>query len=153
MRVGTIAVQLAVARGATVIGTASQASHDYLRSLGATPIAYGEGLVERVRAIAPQGIDAVYDVAGKGALEDSIELRGGTERILTIADFNAAGLGILMSNSFPEDAVQHLVELAQQVATGAVRVEIAKDLPLSESAVAMQLNETGHSRGKIVLHR
>lgn len=64
--VGSAAVQLATARGATVVGTASPANHDYLRVLGAVPVAYGEGLVERVRAAAPQGVDAVFDAAGKG---------------------------------------------------------------------------------------
>ena len=151
--VGTIAVQLAVARGATVIGTASEANHDYLRSLGAIAVTYGEGLVERVREVAPQGIDVVYDVAGKGALPDSIQLRGGTSRILTIADPSGPGLGVPMSNSFPDTAAQNLAELAAQVAEGTVRVEIADDLPLAEAAKAMQLNETGHARGKIILHR
>jgi NADPH:quinone reductase-like Zn-dependent oxidoreductase len=151
--VGTIAVQLAVARGATVIGTASPANHDYLRGLGAVPVAYGDGLVDRVRQVAPHGIDAVYDVAGKGALPDSIELRGGTSRILTIADPGGPELGIPMSNSFPPDAAQNLAELAAQVADGKVRVVITDDLPLVDAAKAMQLNETGHGHGKIVLHR
>src|SRR5215212_3330655 len=83
---------LAVARGATVIGTASEPNHDYLREIGATPVVYGEGLVDRVRAVAPDGIDAVFDAAGQGALPDSIELRGGTSRIVTIADPAAFGL-------------------------------------------------------------
>ncbi|GAA2581516.1 hypothetical protein GCM10010399_09070 [Dactylosporangium fulvum] len=83
--VGTIAVQLAVARGATVIGTASEDNQDYVRSLGAIPMLYGEGLVDRIRA-SSRHVDAVFDVAGKGALPDSIVLRGGTDRIVTIAD-------------------------------------------------------------------
>src|SRR5215472_13665095 len=69
--VGSAAVQLAVARGARVIGTASQANHDYLRSLGAEPVAYGEGLVERARALAPDGVDAALDVAGSGCFPSS----------------------------------------------------------------------------------
>lgn len=86
--VGSVGVQVAVARGATVVGTASEANHDYLRSLGAVPVVYGNGLAERVRAAAPQGIDAVFDAAGHDALEASIELRGGTpDRIVTIADY------------------------------------------------------------------
>ena len=75
--VGSAAVQLAVVRGARVIGTASPANHDYLRSLGAEPVAYGEGLVERVRALAPDGVDVALDVAGSGVLPELIELAGG----------------------------------------------------------------------------
>src|SRR5208282_4559911 len=71
--------QLGVARGARVIGTASPANHEYLRSLGAEPVAYGEGLVERVRALAPDGVDAALDVAGSGVLPELIELAGGPE--------------------------------------------------------------------------
>ena len=95
--VGTLAVQLATARGARVIATAGPANQDYLTSLGAIATVYGEGLVERVRALAPDGVDAVFDLAGKGALEDSITLRGGTDRIVTIADFRARQLGITFS--------------------------------------------------------
>ena len=95
--VGTVAVQVAVSRGATVIGTASEGNHDYLRELGATPVVYGGGLVDRVRAVAPDGIDAVLDAAGQGALPDSIELRGGTSRIVTIADPDAFRLGVPFS--------------------------------------------------------
>ncbi len=72
--VGTFAVQLARAWGATVIGTASPNNHDYLRTLGAIPVTYGEGLVERVRKLAPNGIDAALDAAGEEALRASIEL-------------------------------------------------------------------------------
>jgi NADPH:quinone reductase-like Zn-dependent oxidoreductase len=81
--VGTLAVQFATARGARVIATDGPADQDYLTSIGATATLYGEGLVERVRALAPDGVDAVFDLAGKGALEDSIALRDGTGRIVT----------------------------------------------------------------------
>src|SRR5208337_3006394 len=72
--VGSAAVQLAVVRGARVIGTASPANHEYLRSLGAEPVAYGEGLAGRVRALAPDSVDAALDVAGSGVLPELIEL-------------------------------------------------------------------------------
>src|SRR6185312_3822924 len=75
--VGSAAVQLALARGVRVIGTASPANHDYLRALGAEPVAYGEGLAGRVRALAPDGVDAALDVAGSGVLPELIELAGG----------------------------------------------------------------------------
>jgi NADPH:quinone reductase-like Zn-dependent oxidoreductase len=88
--VGSAAVQLAVVRGARVIGTASPANHAYLRSLGAEPVAYGEGVVERVRALPPDGVDVALDVAGSGVLPDLIELVGGREHVVTIADFGGA---------------------------------------------------------------
>ncbi len=88
--VGSAAVQLAVARGARVIGTAGPANHDYLRSLGAEPVAYGKGLVERVRRLAPGGVDLALDVAGSGVLPELIGLAGGPERVVTIADFGGA---------------------------------------------------------------
>ena len=83
--VGSAAVQLAVVRGARVIGTASPANHDYLRSLRAEPVAYGEGLAGRVRALAPDGVDAALDVAGSGVLPELTELAGGPEHVVTIA--------------------------------------------------------------------
>jgi NADPH:quinone reductase-like Zn-dependent oxidoreductase len=150
--VGSIAVQLAVARGATVVATASEANHGYLRDLGAIPVTYGDGLVDRVRAAAPQGVDAVFDAAGKGALPDSIELRGGTtERIVTIADPQAAGLGILFSatgSERPQDALADQLRLA---AEGKLRVEVARVFGLAEGAEAQRVSEEGHTRGKLVL--
>ncbi|OQD51734.1 NADPH:quinone reductase [Streptomyces phaeoluteigriseus] len=148
--VGTLAVQLATARGARVIGTAGPANQDYLTSLGATATLYGEGLVERVRALAPDGVDAVFDLAGKGALEDSIALRGGTERIVTIADFGAHQLGITFSSSPGERSAAGLAALAQDAATGKV-VTTVTAYPLAEAATAQQVSDAGHVRGKLVL--
>ena len=151
--VGAVGVQLAVAQGATVIGTASPANHDYLRSLGVIPVAYGEGLVERVRAVAPNGIDAVFDVAGQGALPDSIELRGGTDRIVTIADFAAGELGVAVSSggTSPEDTKTGLAGQLQQAADGNLHPRIAETFSLAEAAKAQDLSESGHTPGKLVL--
>src|SRR5262249_25069797 len=91
--VGAVAVQLAVARGARVIGTASERNHDFLRSLGAEPTTYGDGMVERIRALAPDGVDLAFDTAGKGGVPDLIELTGDPARVATIADFGAGELG------------------------------------------------------------
>ncbi|MFE2374825.1 NADP-dependent oxidoreductase [Streptomyces sp. NPDC059398] len=151
--VGSLAVQLAAARGATVVATASEANHDYLRTLGATPVTYGEGLVERVRAVAPQGVDAVFDVAGKGALPDAIELRGGTtDRVVTISDPAARELGVVFSGgAMSADAETILARQAEQAADGTLRVEVAKVLPLEQAEQAQRLSEEGHVRGKLVL--
>ncbi|WP_151483648.1 NADP-dependent oxidoreductase [Streptomyces albicerus] len=148
--VGTLAVQLATARGARVIGTAGPGNQDYLTSLGATATVYGEGLVERVRALAPDGVDAVFDLAGKGALEDSITLRGGTERIVTIADFRAHQLGITFSSGGQERSAARLAALAQDAATGKL-VTTVTAYPLDQAPTAQQVSDAGHVRGKIVL--
>ncbi|MFJ8026057.1 NADP-dependent oxidoreductase [Streptomyces sp. NPDC096311] len=150
--VGSVGVQLAVSRGATVIGTASEANHDYLRSLGAVPVTYGDGVVERVRAAAPQGIDAVYD-AGHDALDISMELRGGTtDRIVTIHDIRALELGITMSTGpRQQQFAPELAEYARMAADGQLNVRIDRSLPLAEAARALELSEAGHPRGKLVL--
>jgi NADPH:quinone reductase-like Zn-dependent oxidoreductase len=152
--VGSIAVQLAKAAGATVIGTASPANHEFLRSLGAVPLEYGDGLVDRVRAAAPQGVDAVFDTAGQGVLPDSIELRGGTDRIVTIADFGAAELGVAASmgaSKSPEEIAADLTNQLRAAAAGDLRVRIAQTFPLADAAKAQELSESGHARGKVVV--
>jgi NADPH:quinone reductase-like Zn-dependent oxidoreductase len=148
--VGTVAVQLATARGARVIATSGPANQDYLTSLGATATLYGEGLVERVQALAPDGVDAVFDLAGKGALEDSITLRGGTERIVTIADFGARQLGITFSQGSPQGSAVRLAAVAQDAATGKL-VTTVTAYPLDQAATAQQVSDAGHVRGKLVL--
>ncbi|WP_434445996.1 NADP-dependent oxidoreductase [Lentzea sp. E54] len=148
--VGAVGVQLAVARGATVVGTASPANHDFLRSLGAIPVAYGEGLGDRVRAAAPQGVDAVYDAAGQGDLPLSIELRGGTDRIVTIADPQARELGVTFSGGGAPFG-SRLGEYARLVVDGKLTVRVARSLPLADAARAQELVATGHAAGKVVL--
>ncbi|MET9506342.1 NADP-dependent oxidoreductase [Streptomyces sp. NPDC006622] len=148
--VGTVAVQLATARGARVIATAGASNQDYLTSLGATATVYGEGLVERVRALAPDGVDAVFDLAGKGALEDSITLRGGTDRIVTIADFGARQLGVTFSQGSPQRSAARLAALAQDAAAGKL-VTTVTAYPLDQAATAQQVSDAGHVRGKLVL--
>jgi NADPH:quinone reductase-like Zn-dependent oxidoreductase len=100
--VGSAAVQLAALRGARVVGTASPVNHDYLRSLGAEPVTYSKGLIERVRALAPDGVDLALDVAGSGELPELIELAGGPEHVVTIADFSGAQEhGVTFSSGTP----------------------------------------------------
>lgn len=148
--VGTVAVQLAVARGARVIATAGPANQSYLTSLGATATVYGEGLVERVTALAPGGIDAVFDVAGKGALEDSITLRRGIDRIVTIADFRAHQLGITFASGPTERSSARLAQLARDAAAGTL-VTTVTTYPLEQAAAAQDASDAGHTRGKLVL--
>ncbi|MEU9117884.1 NADP-dependent oxidoreductase [Streptomyces sp. NPDC048483] len=153
--VGQVAVQLAVALGATVIGTASPANHDFLRSLGAVPVAYGDGLADRVRAAAPQGIDAVFDAAGHDALPVSIALRGGTtDRIVTIADPQAADHGVPFSpgGTPPETVRAWLAAQARLAVEGKLSVpRVAETFPLADAARAQEVSEAGHARGKLVI--
>ncbi|MEU9064586.1 NADP-dependent oxidoreductase [Streptomyces sp. NPDC048430] len=148
---GTIAVQLAVARGARVIGTAGPANQEYVTSLGATALVYGDNLVQRVRELAPEGVDAVFDAAGKGALEDSIVLRGGTGRIVTTADFRARELGVVFAEGPQRRSAARLAELAQQAADGTLVTTLSATYPLAQAALAQQASDAGHNRGKIVL--
>ncbi|WP_436786907.1 NADP-dependent oxidoreductase [Yinghuangia sp. YIM S10712] len=151
--VGTAAVQVAVAWGATVIGTASEGNHAYLRSLGATPVTYGDGLVERVRAAAPQGVDAALDAAGRGALDASVELVADRTRIGTIIDFaGAERLGVVGLRGGPgARSRERLGELVDLWSQGALVVHIAHRLPLADAAEAHRIVEAGHGRGKVVL--
>jgi len=149
--VGRVAVQLARLRGAQVIATGSAANQALLASLGATPVVYGDGLVARVRALG-KPVDAVFDTAGKGALPDSIELRGGKTRIVTIADPAAQQLGIPFSAGSTEMRnVAVLRTIAELAASGKVTVAVAEVLPLAEAARAHALIEKSHAPGKIVL--
>jgi NADPH:quinone reductase-like Zn-dependent oxidoreductase len=140
--VGTIAVQLARRRGATVIGTASPANHDRLRRLGVLPVAYGPGLVDAVRAtgLAPT---VALDAAGADAIAASREL--GIERIGTIVD-DRAGVRVVRA---PRDPAR-LAEVARLAADGALVLPV-RAYPLADVAAAHAAVETGHSRGKVVL--
>ncbi|MFI9156294.1 NADP-dependent oxidoreductase [Kitasatospora aureofaciens] len=154
--VGTVLLQFARARGITVIGTASEANHTYLRELGAIPVTYGEGLAERVRAAAPDGVDRALDAVGKGdVLPLSIELTGSAERVLTIADFaNAAQYGVRFDGSTDKAEAYHRRAFAAALAlheAGDLRLPLHRVLPLAEAAEAHRISEQGHLQGKIVL--
>jgi NADPH:quinone reductase-like Zn-dependent oxidoreductase len=150
--VGSAAVQLAVVRGARVIGTGSPASHSYLRSLGAEPVAYGEGLVERVRALAPDGVDVALDVAGSGVLPELIELAGGAGHVITVADFGGAQEhGVRFSSGDAGRAVYALGEIGELIESGRFSLPVAQTFPLAEVAEAHRVSEQGHVRGKLVL--
>ncbi|MCX4782488.1 NADP-dependent oxidoreductase [Streptomyces sp. NBC_01264] len=150
--VGSAAVQLAVARGARVIGTAGPANHEYLRSLGAEPVAYGEGLLDRVRALAPDGVDLALDVAGSGMLPELIDLAGGPGHVVTIADFaGAQEHGVVFSRGDTGRAVHVLGEIGALIESGGFSLPVAQTFPLTEVAEAHRVSEKGHTRGKLVL--
>lgn len=152
--VGTAAVQLAVARGVRVIGTASEHNHAFLRELGAEPVAYGDGLVERVRALAPDGVDAALDGAQQqGSTVASRALTGGTERVVAIADAaDAARHGVAFSGG--TDVTDLRPAFAEALAlhtAGTLRLPVHRIRPLAETRHAHEESERGHVRGKIVL--
>jgi NADPH:quinone reductase-like Zn-dependent oxidoreductase len=150
--VGSAAVQLAVARGARVIGTAGPANHEYLRSLGVEPVAYGEGLVGRVRALAPGGVDVALDVAGSGVLPELIELAGGPEQVVTVTDFaGAQEHGVRFSRGDDGRAVHALAEIGGLIESGRFSLPVARTFPLAAIAEAHRVSEDGHVRGKLVL--
>jgi NADPH:quinone reductase-like Zn-dependent oxidoreductase len=150
--VGTFAVQLAKAQGVNVIGTAGESNQEYLRSLGATPVVYGDGLAERIRAVAPQGVDAVLDASGRGEIPLSIELTGNPGRVLTLVAFDAAATGIQVhaggSGSELGAALRELAALAGQAR---LVVPISQTFPLTEAAAALSASMTGHGHGKIAI--
>jgi enoyl reductase len=149
--VGTFAVQIARARGATAIGTASERNHAYLRSLGAIPVAYGDGLAERVRAEAPQGVDAALDAAGsEEALRSSLELVNDRCRIGTVA-FSPAARELGIRHITTERSASQLAELLDLYTAGELRIVIQDAFPLQHAAQAHRLVETKHVRGKVVL--
>ncbi|MEU1299233.1 NADP-dependent oxidoreductase [Streptomyces shenzhenensis] len=150
--VGTFAVQLAVARGARVIGTASESNHEQLRSFGAEPVTYSTGLVDRVRAISPRGVDAVLDASGRGEIPDSIELAGGPARVLTLVAFDAASTGIQVHMTEPgaggPEALRNILALIE---AGRLQVPVAGTYALDEAAAALAVSQSGHPGGKLVV--
>jgi NADPH:quinone reductase-like Zn-dependent oxidoreductase len=151
--VGSAAVQIARARGARVIGTASPNNHEYLRSLGAEATTYGDGLVERVRELTPDGIDAALDAAGSGALSALVELADGPEHVVTIADHaGAQETGVRFSGGMGTDrAVHALKEIGELIEAGRLSLPVAQTFSLDRVGDAHELSATGHVRGKVVL--
>lgn len=148
--VGAFGVQLARALGARVIGTASEGNHEFLRGIGAEPVTYGEGLADRVRALAPDGIDVALDFAGGEAVPVSAEVLADGGTIASIADTTARtehGGHYLWAR--PSTA--GLDALTALFDAGKLSVEIAQVFDLADAADAHRANETGHTRGKVVV--
>lgn len=149
--VGAVAVQMAVARGARVIASSSEANHDYLREIGATPLLYGEGVVDRVRAAAGGPVDAVFDVAGKTPVEDLISLAPEPAQVVSIANFTAGQAGARVTgggaDSSPMEALAQVTELLAQNKL-VIKVQT---FPFGRAADAYRISQSGHVRGKLVL--
>jgi enoyl reductase len=148
--VGSFAVQLAVARGARVIGSASEHNHAYLADVGATPVSYGPGLAERVTDLAPDGITAALDCVGGEANEVSVKLLGSADRAITVVDWDAERrLGVRRIGT--DRSANRLASIAAHYSAGTLTVSISKQFALAEAPAAHRLIETGHVRGKIAL--
>jgi NADPH:quinone reductase-like Zn-dependent oxidoreductase len=146
--VGSLAVQIARSLGARVIGTASERNHERLRELGAEPVAYGDGVVERVRALAPDGVDAVVDFVG-GVLDVTKDVLADGGRHGSIADASVIEAGGHYVWVRPDgDALTHLTRLVEE---GALSVPVARTFPLAQLADAFRLSAEGHAAGKIVV--
>ena len=157
--VGLIAIQLARIEGATVVATAAERNHGLIRELGATPVTYGEGLADRVRAVAPQGVDAAIDTVGTDeALDVSLQLVGNPARIASITGSDRRfGTGIKLLGYGPgQDAGTEYrasvkEAIAELAASGELRVVVAATFPLAEAAQAHRFGQSGGGTGKIVL--
>lgn len=146
--VGSFAVQIAAAAGARVIGTASERSHERIRGLGAEPVTYGDGLEERVRAMAPGGADLVVDYVG-GVLEQTLAVLAPGGRHASIADDSVAEAGGAYLWVRPDAG--DLAALAELVEAGSLRVDVERTFDLADAADAFRASMEGHTSGKIVV--
>ncbi len=157
--VGVLAVQLAARRGARVLATASPGNHDFLRSLGAEPVAYGDGLLDRVRALAPDGVDAALDLVGtQEALDTSLALVADRDRVVTIAAFAVATqLGIKLIGGGPDaDPGTEIRPVGQRevlrlLDDGVIDSPVGRTYGLDEVADAHRASIGRHVRGKLVV--
>jgi NADPH:quinone reductase-like Zn-dependent oxidoreductase len=149
--VGAVTVQRALARGAKVIASASETNHDYLREIGATPVLYGQGVAERVRAAADGPVQAVFDVAGKTPVEELISLAPKPSQVLSVANFAAGQAGARVTgggaDSHPMEALALVADLLAQNQL----VLKVQTFPFDRAAEAYRISQGGHVRGKLVL--
>ncbi len=147
--VGVIATQLAVAQGIKVISAVGQHDEALARDLGATPVRYGSGLPDRVRALGP--VDAVFDAAGKGVLADAIALAGGPKRVITLSDPAAPDFGVTLSQPTNDRAPGALDDTMPLLADGRLRLRAHKTMPMQQAADAHRQLESGNVHQRIIL--
>ena len=147
--VGTFGIQIARARGARVIATASERNHDFLRELGAEPVTYGKGIAHRVREIAPDGVSAVVDFVGGEDWQASLDMLTQPGRVASIADAEVKEHG--GRYVFVRPVASDLTTLADLIEAGEVKPVLAETYPLERAADAFAANMEGHTRGKIAI--
>ncbi|AMY22053.1 Quinone oxidoreductase 1 [Rhodococcoides fascians] len=153
--VGSVVAQLALERGATVIGTARHQNHDALRAYGVEPVEYGDGLIDRVRAAAPNGVDAAIDTVGTDeAVDVSLELLTDRPRLVSTAAFGRASADGFLTVGGPVSMERRRLAspvLLEQAGAGVFEVTVAKTFPLADAARAHAELQSAHPRGKFVL--
>jgi NADPH:quinone reductase-like Zn-dependent oxidoreductase len=150
--VGALVVQLAKNLGATVIGLAGEANHAWLAEHGVVPVAYGDGVADRIKAASGGKIDAFVDTYGSGYVDLALELGVEADRINTIIDFEAVEKhGVKADGSMHAASADVLEELAAALSKGTLEIPIAKVYPLADVQAAFRDLEQRHTRGKIVL--
>src|ERR1700752_1468434 len=147
--VGIIATQLAVAQGVKVISAVGEHDETLARTLGATPVRYGAGLPDRVRALG--AVDAVFDAAGKGVLADGITLAGGPGRVITLSAPAASDFGVMLSQPTPDRAPGALDETIALLAEGGLRLRAHRSMPMQQAAEAHRQLESGSLHERIIL--
>jgi NADPH:quinone reductase-like Zn-dependent oxidoreductase len=149
--VGAVAAQLALASGARVIASSSEANHDYLREIGATPVLYGEGLAARVREAAGGPVDAVFDVAGQTPVEELIRLAPEASQVVSIANYTAGEAGARLTGGGEESKpMQALAQVADLLGQNKLVIKV-QTFPFERAAEAYAISQRGHVRGKLVL--
>jgi NADPH:quinone reductase-like Zn-dependent oxidoreductase len=149
--VGAVAVQMAVAGGARVIASSSEANLGYLREIGATPVLYGDGVVDRVHAAAGGPVDSVFDVVGKTAVEDLISLAPEPAKVVTIANYSAGEAGVRVTGGGADShATEALAQVAELLAENKLVIKV-QTFPFDRAAEAYRISLGGHLRGKLVL--
>ncbi|MEV0259849.1 NADP-dependent oxidoreductase [Streptomyces sp. NPDC050617] len=148
--VGVFAVQLAKLAGARVLGTASEGTFEFLRGLGAEPVAYGPGLTDRVRALAPEGITAATDLFGRETAETALKLGVAPERISVVADGPTPPPGVRKTGAL-DVAPSNLGQIADAVRSGEITVPIAATFPVERIREAVTTQAERHVHGKIVI--
>ena len=149
--VGAVVVQFALARGARVIASASEANQDYLREIGAIPVLYGEGVADRVRNAAGGSVDAVFDVVGKTPVDELISLAPDPAKVVTIANFAAGAAGVQVTGGGADSrAPEALAEVADLLAQNKIVIKV-QTFPVTRAAEAYRISLNGHVRGKLVL--
>ncbi len=148
--VGSAAVQIAVDRGITVVATGGAGNQEYLHKLGATATTYGDGLVGRVRDIAPDGVDAALDIAGSGVIDELIELTGDAAKVLSIADFGAGAKGAKVSTSAANQEAAY-AQVAKLFEAGTFTLPVQQTFTLEQAGAAHEASAAGHVRGRFVI--
>ncbi|WP_435748260.1 NADP-dependent oxidoreductase [Microbacterium sp. PMB16] len=149
--VGILTAQLCVLRGARVLGTASPRNHALLRRLGIRPLAYGDGLADAVRAAAPAGLTAVLDTVGHGTVDLALSLSVPTDRINTVADYEARARHSVRGVGGASAGVDELAAIARLLADGSIELPIDSVHPLEDARIAYERSIAGHATGKIVI--